>query len=113
VAADDPHLGMGDLRFEPKQALTSSTDGLGLLRAIISQAPGQLFAGGWLLLEHGYDQGESVSALLAAAGLVDVFTERDLAGLPRVSGARVLSPHSPTLSPGGQWPWRKAAQRPG
>ena len=55
------------------------------------EAPAQLRAGGWLLLEHGYDQGDAVSGLLEAAGLVHVFTERDLAGLPRVSGARMVA----------------------
>jgi release factor glutamine methyltransferase len=88
VAAHDPHLQEGDLCFEPKHALTSGEDGLDLMRAIIAQAPARLRAGAWLLLEHGHDQGEAVRALLAAAGLVSVFTERDLAGLPRVSGGR-------------------------
>lgn len=89
VAADDLHLRSGDLRFEPRHALTSSPDGLGLLQAIAFQAPPRLRPGGWLLLEHGRDQGEAVSSLLAAAGMSNVFTERDLAGLPRVSGACV------------------------
>jgi release factor glutamine methyltransferase len=88
VAQGDPHLFQGDLRFEPKQALTSGADGLDLMRALVAQAPAQLEAGGWLLLEHGHDQDEAVRALMAAAGLASVFTERDLAGLPRVSGAR-------------------------
>jgi release factor glutamine methyltransferase len=92
VAANDPHLRQGDLRFEPEQALTSSVDGLGLIRAIIAQAPARLLAGGWLLLEHGYDQGSAVAELLAAAGLETVFTELDIAGLPRVSGARTAEP---------------------
>lgn len=91
VAEGDPHLRQGDLRFEPKQALTSGEDGLDLMRAIIRQAPPRLQAGGWLLLEHGYDQGDAVSALLGAAGLAQVFTDRDLAGLPRVSGGRMVA----------------------
>ena len=92
VAANDPHLRQGDLRFEPEQALTSGVDGLGLIRAIIVQAPARLLAGGWLLLEHGYNQGSAVAELLAAAGLGSVFTELDIAGLPRVSGARMGEP---------------------
>jgi release factor glutamine methyltransferase len=89
VAQDDPHLLQGDLRFEPKQALTSGEDGLAASRTIITGAPAHLKEGGWLLLEHGYDQAEPVRALLASAGLVDMFTERDLAGQPRVSGGRL------------------------
>jgi release factor glutamine methyltransferase len=88
VPANDPHLAQGDLRFEPKHALTSGADGLTLMRTIIAQGPARLRPGGWLLLEHGYDQGEAVRALLGQAGLASVFTERDLAGLPRVTGAR-------------------------
>lgn len=88
IAEDDPHLLQGDLRFEPKQALTSGPDGLAALRTIVAEAPAHLNAGAWLLLEHGYDQAQAVRALLASAGLVDVFTERDLAGHPRVSGGR-------------------------
>jgi release factor glutamine methyltransferase len=95
IAQDDPHLLQGDLRFEPKLALTSGADGLVVLRAIIAQAPAQLKVGGWLLLEHGYDQAEPVRALLASGGLAGVFTERDLAGQPRVSGGRVADCLSP------------------
>lgn len=86
VAVGDPHLSRGDLRFEPKQALTSGEDGLIMLRTIIQQAPARLQAGGWLLLEHGYDQGEAVRGLLEHCGFVGVVTERDLAGQERVSG---------------------------
>jgi release factor glutamine methyltransferase len=92
VARGDPHLFQGDLRFEPKQALTSGTDGLELTRILVAQAPPQLEARGWLLLEHGHDQDEAVRALMGAAGLGSVFTEADLAGLPRVSGARRAGP---------------------
>ena len=89
LAAGDPHLQMGDLRFEPKHALTSGADGLRCIRTIIAQARAHLVADGWLLLEHGYDQEEAVAALLVASGLTDVFTARDLAGLPRVGGGRM------------------------
>jgi len=92
LAAGDAHLRTGDLRFEPQHALTPGADGLNCLRTISAQAPAYLFANGWLLLEHGYDQGEAVAALLAGAGLDGVFTARDLAGLPRVGGGRAGGP---------------------
>ena len=78
----------GDLRFEPPQALAAGPDGLDDLRIIIGGAPAHLNPGGWLLLEHGYDQEAPVQALLRDAGFADVFTRRDLAGQPRVSGGR-------------------------
>ncbi|MDD4882768.1 MAG: peptide chain release factor N(5)-glutamine methyltransferase [Gallionellaceae bacterium] len=88
IAAGDGHLGQGDVRFEPKGALASGADGLDAIRAIVKRAPAHLEPGGWLLLEHGYDQGETVPALLAEAGYAEVFMARDLAGQPRVSGGR-------------------------
>ena len=90
IAANDHHLQQGDLRFEPPQALAAGPDGLDDLRIIIGGAPAHLNPGGWLLLEHGYDQEAPVQALLRDAGFADVFTRRDLAGLPRVSGGRWL-----------------------
>lgn len=89
VAADDRHLAEGDLRFEPRQALTDgSADGLESIRAIASGAPGHLKSGGWLLIEHGYDQSAACGALLAAAGLEAIVSISDLAGIPRVAGGR-------------------------
>ena len=88
IAANDHHLQQGDLRFEPPQALAAGPDGLDDLRIIIGGAPAHLNPGGWLLLEHGYDQEAPVQALLRDAGFADVFTRRDLAGQPRVSGGR-------------------------
>jgi release factor glutamine methyltransferase len=88
VAADDPHLPA--LRHEPREALASGPDGLADLREIVAAAPGHLHPGGWLLLEHGWDQAEAVRALLGAAGFVDVDSRRDLAGIPRCSGGRRL-----------------------
>lgn len=88
VADADPHMGQGDVRFEPHTALTSGADGLDAIRAIVKRAPAHLAAGGWLLLEHGWDQGEAVGRLLAEAGFEAVFLERDLAGQARVSGGR-------------------------
>ena len=90
IAANDHHLQQGDLRFEPPQALAAGLDGLDDLRILIGGAPAHLTPGGWLLLEHGYDQEAPVQALLRDAGFADVFTRRDLAGQPRVSGGRWL-----------------------
>jgi release factor glutamine methyltransferase len=90
VAARDPHLSEGDLRFEPRQALTDgSGDGLDSLRAIVAGAAAHLNPGGWLLVEHGYDQAAEVAALLAQAGFAQPQSIPDLAGIPRVAGARI------------------------
>jgi release factor glutamine methyltransferase len=90
VAGNDPHLAQGDLRFEPAQALTDgSADGLDSIRAIVSGAPGHLNPGGWLLLEHGYDQAQAVSELLSSRGLRDLVCICDLAGIPRVAGGKL------------------------
>lgn len=89
IAAGDPHLTQGDLRFEPSGALTDHADGLSALRIIVDGAPAHLEPGGWLLLEHGYDQAEAVRALLAARGFAEVQSWRDLAGIERVSGGRL------------------------
>ncbi|MGY8527191.1 peptide chain release factor N(5)-glutamine methyltransferase [Paracidovorax citrulli] len=88
IAAGDPHLSQGDLRFEPVDALTDHADGLTDLRAIADGALPRLAAGGWLLLEHGHDQGAAARALLTDAGFVEVFTERDLGGNERCTGGR-------------------------
>jgi release factor glutamine methyltransferase len=89
IASGDEHLSQGDLRFEPVGALTDHADGLSALRIIIAGARGHLVAGGWLLLEHGYDQAAQVRELLAAQGYADAQSWRDLAGIERVSGARL------------------------
>jgi release factor glutamine methyltransferase len=88
IAAGDDHLAQGDLRFEPAGALTDHADGLAALRTIVAGAPAHLVAGGWLLLEHGYDQAAQVRALLDAQGYTEVQSWRDLAGIERVSGGR-------------------------
>jgi len=89
VAALDPHLGRGDLRFEPASALTDgSRDGLDAIRAIVAGAPAHLEPGGWLIVEHGYDQKDAVMALLDGAGFTGQFSIDDLAGIPRVAGGR-------------------------
>ena len=88
IAADDRHLGEGDVRFEPASALVAGADGLDDIRLIVAQAPRHLLPGGWLLLEHGFDQGAAVRALLDGAGFVEVHSRRDLAGHERISLGR-------------------------
>jgi len=90
VRADDPHLARGDVRFEPATALASGIDGLDALRNIIAGAHRHLVPGGWLLLEHGYDQGKAVRILLTAAGFTQVRTVRDLECRDRVAIARMV-----------------------
>ena len=86
IAADDRHLGLGDLRFEPRAALAAGHDGLDALRAICAGAGERLLPGGRLLVEHGFEQGAAVRALFAAAGLIDVRTLADAATLDRITG---------------------------
>ena len=88
IAAGDEHLAQGDLRFEPSGALTDFADGLAALRTIVDDAPAHLVGGGWLLLEHGYDQAAAVRTLLRDAGYTEVQSWRDLGGIERVSGGR-------------------------
>ncbi|MBB3260345.1 release factor glutamine methyltransferase [Paraburkholderia bannensis] len=89
IANGDPHLDQGDLRFEPRGALTDEADGLTCLRAIVEGAPAHLVAGGVLWMEHGYDQAAAVRALLDARGFAEVASKRDLAGIERISGGRL------------------------
>jgi release factor glutamine methyltransferase len=84
VADGDPHLAA--LSHEPLQALTSGADGLRDIRQIIAQAPSRLTPGGWLLLEHGWDQAQAVQTLLRQGGLEQVQSRPDLAGVDRCSG---------------------------
>ena len=95
IAADDPHLAA--LKHEPLQALTAGNDGLNDIRQIIMQAPEHLHPGGWLLLEHGYDQSTSVCDLLAKRGFSQVQSRPDLAGIMRCSGAQWLPDESGAL----------------
>jgi len=88
IVARDPHLSQGDLRFEPVDALTDHADGLSALRIIVQHAPSHLLEGGWLLMEHGYDQAQAVRGLLAERGFAAVQSWQDLAGIERVSGGR-------------------------
>lgn len=89
IASGDPHLDQGDLRFEPRGALTDEADGLTALRAIVAGAGAHLAPGGVLWMEHGYDQAAAVRTLLAAQGFADVCSQQDLAGIERISGGRL------------------------
>lgn len=91
IAADDPHLQRGDVRFEPASALVAEDAGLADLRHIAGAAAGQLAPGGWCLLEHGYQQAAAVRALLRQAGFEGSGSRCDLAGIERVSGGRMGS----------------------
>jgi len=88
IESDDPHLGQGDLRFEPVTALAAGADGLDDIRRIVLDARNHLQPGGWLLFEHGWNQGEAVRGLLRDAGYAEVFTAPDLERRDRVSGGR-------------------------
>jgi release factor glutamine methyltransferase len=85
IAADDPHLTQGDLRFEPATALASGVDGLDDIRHLIGTAPQYLAPNGWLMFEHGYDQAALVAQLLTEAGFIEVASVPDLAGILRVT----------------------------
>jgi release factor glutamine methyltransferase len=89
VAAGDPHLSAGDLRFEPGLALTDGSAGLASIEKIVAGAPAHLAPQGWLLFEHGYDQAAAARDRLAAAGFRSIRSWRDLAGIERVSGGRI------------------------
>jgi release factor glutamine methyltransferase len=88
VARSDPHLRRGGLVHEPRVALDGGQDGLDAIRAIAGEARRCLRASGWLLLEHGWDQGPAVRGLLRALGYAEVASRRDLAGTERVTLAR-------------------------
>lgn len=88
IRSDDPHLSRGDLPAEPGTALVAGSDGLDCLRQITAQAPGYLDRGGWLLLEHGWDQGPEVRRLLQQHRFENIETRRDLVGHDRVTGGQ-------------------------
>lgn len=93
IVSNPPYIAVGDehlhaLRHEPLQALTDGADGLNCLREIVAGAPEHLEAGGWLLVEHGYDQGAAVRALFERARFRDIETRRDLGGQERATGGR-------------------------
>ncbi|MBB4867097.1 release factor glutamine methyltransferase [Pseudomonas nitritireducens] len=88
IPSTDPHLKQGDVRFEPSSALVSGQDGLDDIRLIIEQAPNHLENGGWLMLEHGFDQPDAVRELLLRRGFSAVESRRDLGGHERISLGR-------------------------
>lgn len=88
IRARDHHLGEGDLRFEPQAALTPGPEGTEAIAELIDGAPGHLAAGGWLIVEHGFDQGPAVRSLLAARGFAAITSRRDTAGHERVTAGR-------------------------
>lgn len=92
IAHGDPHLDEGDLRFEPRVALTPGADSLGILRRLIEHAPAVLRRDGWLALEHGHDQASAVPEMLLASGFGQVHSIRDLAGIERVTAGRLEHP---------------------
>ncbi len=91
VATGDPHLALGDVRFEPRGALVAGPDGLDAIRRIVATAPAHLEDRGWLLLEHGYDQADAVAELLEAGGFGRLRRWRDLGGHVRVTGGIVTA----------------------
>ena len=95
IDSEDPHLSEGDVRFEPHSALVAPKNGLLDLELIAHRATHYLAPNGWLLMEHGYQQGEAVQALLTAAGYASVRTVRDLAGQPRVTLGQWPAPGNP------------------
>lgn len=96
VAADDPHLDIGDCRFEPGLALTPGPDPLTAIREICRQAPAHLEPQGWLIVEHGASQGEAVRAIFAGHGFENIETRRDLSGHERITrGRRAARPEPP------------------
>jgi len=90
VAARDPHLAEGDVRFEPQPALTPGLGGLEAIRTIVMGARDRLVPSGRLAVEHGYDQADAVRALFDAAGFVEIVAARDLAGIARVVAGRIV-----------------------
>lgn len=95
IAEDDIYLEQNELRYEPQNALVSGLDGLDALRHIIQHAPNYLENSGWLLVEHGYNQGDRVARLFEQQGYIQITTHRDLAGLPRITVGKIL--HERTL----------------
>jgi len=89
IEEQDPHLSQGDLRFEPPSALASGVDGLDDIRQIIKEAPSYLKPNGWLMLEHGYNQATCVAKLLLDNKFNAISHVRDLAGIARVTIARL------------------------
>ena len=94
IAPEDPYLSLRGLRYEPVMALRAESNGYRDLQSIGAQAREKLVSGGWLLLEHGYAQHETLLALLRGFGYIDVEGKKDLAGVPRMVQARWPGPVS-------------------
>lgn len=90
IDSEDPHLSQGDVRFEPKSALVADNHGLADIEILIGQAREYLEPNGWLILEHGWQQGEQVRALFANAGFSDVFTGKDYGHNERLTSGRYI-----------------------
>jgi len=88
IAAHDPHLSQGDVRFEPRRTLVAAEEGLQALRHIISQATAYLKKGAWLMVEHGHTQSEAVQAIFKQQGYVNIQVANDYAGIARFVGAQ-------------------------
>lgn len=88
ISASDPHLDQGDLRFEPREALTPGPAGTEAIERILADTGRHLGPGGWLAFEHGHDQGPAIRRLLAEAGFEAIETRADLAGLDRITVGR-------------------------
>ena len=104
IASDDPHLQQGDLRFEPASALASGVDGLDDIRRIIDGGQAHLLPGGWLLIEHGWDQGAAIRALFDAAGFAEVQTVQDLEQRDRITLGRRPAQNGGSPAPAGHHP---------
>lgn len=92
IAADDPHLKQGDVRFEPRSALVAESGGMADLFHLVTCARQFLAVSGWLMLEHGHTQASGVRAALSQAGYNSVESLRDLAGHERVTLGRFNKP---------------------
>lgn len=93
VAQDDPHLERGDVRFEPRVALVGGADGLDAIRLIVSEAAVHMNPGGWLVLEHGYDQQRGLERVAVEAGFGSLISHTDLAGIARAVAAQLTVKH--------------------
>ncbi|MFU8831774.1 MAG: peptide chain release factor N(5)-glutamine methyltransferase [Wenzhouxiangella sp.] len=89
IGADDPHLQQGDLRHEPEIALATNGDGLEVIKRLITGAPALLAPGGWLAVEHGYDQADQVRKLFTQTGYPEIHQIRDLAGIERICAGKM------------------------
>jgi len=91
IAADDPHLSQGDVRFEPATALISGSSGMDAIEHICAQAKNQLAKNGWLIVEHGYNQKQQVADCLTSNGYVQITQQQDLSGHIRMSAGKYIA----------------------